>query len=93
MHRIIPVLSYSGPNSLDYKESAGMINIKDVVNLFSEGLAKYRERSWERAISILDNIMSIDAEDGPSKVYLARCRSYLENEPSPHWDGVWDLAQ
>ena len=34
---------------------------------------------------------SIDAEDGPSQTFLARCREYAESPPSPDWDGVFEL--
>jgi len=35
--------------------------------------------------------LQIDAEDGPSKVYLDRCEEYVENPPPDDWDGVYTM--
>ena len=36
--------------------------------------------------------LKIDANDGPSKVYYARCKHYVENPPPEDWDGVFVMT-
>jgi hypothetical protein len=33
--------------------------------------------------------LKVDPEDGPSKVYFARCKHYIQNPPPEDWDGVF----
>lgn len=36
--------------------------------------------------------LKIDPEDGPSQVYFARCKHYMENPPPEDWDGVFVMS-
>jgi len=36
--------------------------------------------------------LKINPEDGPSKVYYARCKHYIENPPPEDWDGVFVMS-
>lgn len=47
---------------------------------------------FESAKTSFSKALKVDADDGPSKVYLARCRHYIENPPPEDWDGVFVMT-
>ena len=65
---------------------------RKVLQLFSEGRELYKERSFSDAMKKFAEALKVDREDGPSKVYYARCRMYMENPPPPEWDGVFTMT-
>jgi adenylate cyclase len=60
---------------------------REVFKRFAEGLQLYREQRWTQAASAFDSALHIDPEDGPSKVFAARCADYSTDAPD-EWDGV-----
>jgi len=65
---------------------------KKVIALFEEGRSLYKERFFEEAIKKFAQALRIDSDDGPSKVYYARCKHYISNPPSKDWDGVFVMT-
>lgn len=65
---------------------------RKVLSLFEEGRGLYKERSFEEALKKFAQALKIDKEDGPSKVYYARCKHYMNNPPSDDWDGVFVMT-
>jgi len=65
---------------------------KQVLQYFSEGRKSYKLMDFESAGKSFEQALRIDPEDGPSKVYLARCRHYVENPPPEDWDGVFVMT-
>ena len=58
---------------------------------FAKGLAAYRKKNWDNAMSFFQKAQLGDKEDGPSKVFAERC-SYYKNNPVPFdWDGVFEM--
>lgn len=62
---------------------------KKVLELFTEGRKRYKLMDFEGAKGYFIKALKIDPEDGPSKLYYARCKHYLENPPPEDWDGVF----
>ncbi|MCK4540687.1 MAG: tetratricopeptide repeat protein [Spirochaetales bacterium] len=62
---------------------------KQVLELFAEGRKKYKLMKFADAKDYFVKALKIDPDDGPSKVYFARCKHYVENPPSEDWDGVF----
>ncbi|MFP4300695.1 MAG: hypothetical protein ACOC47_01580 [Alkalispirochaetaceae bacterium] len=60
-----------------------------VLELFSKGRKLYKLMEFEGAKEQFAQALKIDPEDGPSKVYYARCKHYIENPPPEDWDGVF----
>ncbi len=56
---------------------------------FAAGFALYHERKFKEAIERFQEALSHRPEDTPSKVYIKRCESYLEEPPPADWDGVY----
>jgi hypothetical protein len=62
---------------------------EEVLKYFAEGRKLYKMMKFADARAAFQNALKIDAEDGPSKVYSARCKHYIENPPPEDWDGVF----
>jgi adenylate cyclase len=62
-----------------------------VIEAYYEGLEAYNRWHWETAIHHFIAALQIDPKDGPSKVYLERCRALRDNPPNKDWDGVFNL--
>jgi adenylate cyclase len=55
---------------------------------FAKGLCAYRERRWEEALAIFNGIVEKRPDDGPSHLFVARCKTLLVEPPDADWDGV-----
>ena len=62
-----------------------------VIDCFAQGLAKYRERHWDEAISFFEQGLEMDPEDGPCGVYINRCQNFISSPPPEDWDAVHNL--
>lgn len=62
-------------------------------DLYLQGLASYKAKNFSQAQAALEKALSVDATDGPSKVYLQRSREFLITPPPTSWDGVYELHQ
>jgi len=67
-------------------------NKKKVLDLFAEGRKNYKLMDFRKAYQYFSKALEIDPEDGPSKVYKARCKHYVENPPPEDWDGVFVMT-
>ena len=64
---------------------------EETLAAFSEGLLHYRRRDWAAAEKSFGAALAANPLDGPSKVYLERCRIYRNTPPPAEWDGVWTM--
>ena len=62
---------------------------KQALELFAEGRKLYKLMKFEEARDGFARALKACPEDGPSKVYFARCQYYIDNPPPEDWDGVW----
>jgi len=60
---------------------------------FAEGLAAYRSQSWDLAQTRFTEGLIINAEDRPSKLFIARLQHFREHPPASDWDGVWRFQE
>jgi adenylate cyclase len=65
---------------------------REMMTKYAEGLAAYRNREWNRAISAFRAALEAFPEDGPSRVLLERCRQFQKEPPAPDWDGVFSAS-
>ncbi|MBI5790487.1 MAG: GAF domain-containing protein [Rhodocyclales bacterium] len=63
----------------------------EVLEAFGTGLSLYRQRDWTAAERSFRQALAGHPEDGPSKIYLERCRVYAKEPPPDEWDGVWSV--
>lgn len=66
--------------------------MKQVLDLFTEGRKKYKLMDFGEAQKFFAQALKVNPEDGPSKVYYARCKHYIENPPPEDWDGVFVMT-
>jgi hypothetical protein len=59
------------------------------VELFTEGRKLYKMMEFSKAFSVFCKALEICPDDGPSKVYMERCKYYIDNPPPGDWDGVY----
>jgi tetratricopeptide (TPR) repeat protein len=65
---------------------------KQVLELYNEGRKHYKLMQFEKAKDFFGKALRVDPEDGPSKVYYARCKHYIDNPPPEDWDGVFVMT-
>jgi adenylate cyclase len=80
-----PVAVYE---ALGFRETP---ELRDMLEAYAEGLAAYRARQWQAAMKGFEAALKIQPGDGPSAMYLERCRLYADAPPASDWDGVWTL--
>ena len=61
----------------------------DLLAMFEGGLQAYRAQRWEFATDLFDTILQVYPDDKPSKVFLTRCREFMQAPPEAGWDGVY----
>jgi adenylate cyclase len=64
-----------------------------LIDVYSEGLAAYRERRWSDALIAFRRVLRYFPHDGPAKMYTVRCLNFLEQPAPADWDGVYDMKQ
>ena len=82
-----PVVVYE---SLDHHD-AGFPRMAQTLDAFERGLRLYFRGDWRRAGSSFEEALGHHPGDRPSRVYLERCRRYLDRPPGADWDGAWSL--
>ncbi len=55
---------------------------------FEEGLSAYRERCWDASLVAFEAVLDIHPDDGPTAVYVQRCRSLMANPHPTEWDAI-----
>ena len=60
-----------------------------VLDAFAQGRRHYKLMHFDEARKHFAQALKVDPEDGPSKVYYARCKHYIDNPPPEDWDGVF----
>ncbi|MFN4244820.1 MAG: tetratricopeptide repeat protein [Brevinematia bacterium] len=62
-----------------------------LISYYKKGLYYYRNRDFSTALSYFEECLKINDQDGPSRVYVDRCKEYIKNPPPPDWDGVFEM--
>lgn len=58
---------------------------------YSEGLAAYRARHWDKALQAFKEALEAVPADGPSTAFVQRIDGFKTNPPADAWDGSWYL--
>ncbi len=65
---------------------------KETIELFTEGLNKYREGNFSECISIFNKCKKLAPGDTLPIIYIERCNYLLNYSPSNKWEGVSEIA-
>ncbi len=74
------------------EEGEGEPEILERVERFHKGLAAYRAQKWEEASGVFHDLLLDYPDDGPAKVFISRCKQYIESPPPADWDGVYVMT-
>ena len=61
------------------------------IGTYEAGLAHYRARRFDQAITAFESVIAIRGADGPSEILRQRCRDFLQQPPSEAWEAVTSL--
>jgi len=81
IHEVLETLEHA-PEALQHK-----------VFLFHKALNLFEGRHWKNAEQGFFHILEQFPDDGPSSLYLDRCRQFITHEPLPDWDGVFNMTE
>jgi adenylate cyclase len=62
------------------------------LSVFEEGIAHYRARQWSAALERFEQVAVEHPDDGPTQLYMSRCRALIAVPPDAVWDGISDLV-
>ena len=83
--QLIPEMEFNNVEITDiFLALSNAVNISIIPDDTIKGTATYFfvEMEFEKALEI-------DPKDGPSKTYVGRCNTFLEEPPEEDWDGVY----
>ncbi|MBD3761892.1 GAF domain-containing protein [Sphingomonadaceae bacterium G21617-S1] len=59
---------------------------------YAKGFTAYRAMAWREAEQHFLAALKAMPGDGPSAMYVERCRAFMKTPPGGDWDGVWTLT-
>jgi adenylate cyclase len=81
-HQPVAIYELAGEaGSLDARQ-------RELFGRYASGLALYRRMNWSAAAVEFGAALELDSQDGPSRVFLHRCREYAAGRALSEWDGV-----
>ena len=67
-------------------------SMQELIVIYQRGLHSYRGGDFRAALAHFERAHALDARDGPTETYIARCIRYIDAPPASDWDGVFELA-
>ena len=61
---------------------------EEAIAEYEQGMAAYKKHDWAGALERFSAALHACPDDGPSKVYVARCEDNLDDPPPADWDFV-----
>ena len=78
---------------LDYHDERSFPNLMETLGAFGEGLARYRDRDFEKAVHWFEEARKANKGDKLSDLYVDRCVQLMASPPPEDWDGVWIMSE
>jgi adenylate cyclase len=78
---------------LDYHDPESFPNLMEAVGAFNEGLALYRDASFDRAREWFERALEANPTDRVAAMYRDQCGVLIETPPPPDWDGTSVMTQ
>ncbi len=66
--------------------------VREALDIFHNGIEEFEKKNWQAALGLFNKVIEIMPEDGPSNVYIKRCKDFIKKEPPASWDGVFNLT-
>jgi adenylate cyclase len=77
---------------LDTKADAP-VALHEQAALFHKAMDFFEERNWQDAENTFRQVLTIAPSDGPSRLFVNRCKQYRDYPPAKDWDGVFKLTE
>ncbi|MCL1814282.1 MAG: response regulator [Treponema sp.] len=77
---------------LETKADASSV-LYEQTGLFDKAHDLFESRNWKEAEKAFIRVLELIPGDGPSLLYLDRCRKYLQTPPPDDWDGVFNIME
>jgi class 3 adenylate cyclase len=84
-----PVRIYEILETMEYSTH----EMRQKIDLFHKSLELFESRQWNDAGKGFYKILKQYPDDGPSALYMNRCKQFLKNEPLPDWDGIFNILE
>ena len=68
-------------------------SVREMIRHYAEGLAAYRQQSWQVASTAFTAALRAVPDDGPSHELLRRIARLKADPPPAEWDSVWNLHE
>jgi len=65
---------------------------EEIVTQFNQAVTVYKERKWDEAIQIFENVAAVDPDLYAAQLYIERCNNFKKSPPPPDWDGVYVMT-
>jgi adenylate cyclase len=78
--------------SLGYRIDEIDRGLGTMVEHYNRGFAAYRAQAWDDAQEAFNAALAIMPNDGPSAMYIERCRLFAASPPPADWNGIWTLT-
>jgi adenylate cyclase len=62
---------------------------EDLLERFDEALQCYRAGRWAAALALFQTLQRDYPNDGPTRTFIGRCATLMEESPAEAWDGVY----
>jgi len=85
-----PVTIYELSYSKEFKTDLSDVE-RELFRDYRQGLIHFRAKEWDKAEKLFSKVLAKNPGDGPSKVFVERCRKYRTTPPPANWDGVYKM--
>ena len=62
---------------------------EQLLESYNAALALYKQRRFKEAKAGFEKCLEFVPDDGPAKLYIERCETYIQHPPADDWDGVF----
>jgi len=76
----------------DFAANGSSETLRSQLEIFGRARELYRNRQWKSAQNAFRDFLEKWPMDGPSRIYVERCREYIAVEPPADWDGVFVMT-
>ena len=63
------------------------------VDVWEQAIDLYEQKSFKDALSMFSSLVEGNPKDRVADLYAGRCKTYIENPPSPEWDAINNLTE
>ncbi len=70
-------------------EADSAAQYQDLTGRFAAALRSYRDGQWDNALTAFQSLQNDYPKDGPTRTFIERCSTLLQEPPAEVWDGVF----